>query len=168
MVKIALDVESVLANTNEAVLQSTDKIDRSELLGEWDLSEELWQIYSGVSDAVWRHNPDSIAPEEPMIDQYTAEIARGNTVDIVTARPHVDEQMVWWLDAHDVTYRNFISTQEPKYLLDYDIYIDDNPDMFNNCRLLLRHQPWNTELDDDQSKTCDRIYSLAEVAEFVR
>jgi len=165
--KIALDVESVLANTNEAVLQSTDKIDRAELLGEWDLSDEMWQIYSGVSDAVWRHNPKSIPPEEPMLDQHTAKLAEGNTVDVVTARPHVDEQMVWWLDAHDISYRNFISTQEPKYLLDYDIYIDDNPDMFGECRLLLRSQPWNTDCDDENSKTCDRIDSLAEAVGFV-
>jgi len=167
MTKIALDVESVLANTNEAVLQSTDKIEREELLGEWDLSDEMWQIYSGVSDAVWRHNPGSIPPEEPMIDSYVKDIANGNTLDVVTARPNVDEQMVWWLDKHGIEYRNFISIQEPKYTLDYDVYIDDNPDMFGECRLLLRHQPWNTHCDDASSKTTDRIYSLAEASNFL-
>jgi len=167
MSKIALDVESVLANTNEAVLQSTDKIDRTELMGEWDLSDEIWQIYSGVSDAVWRHNPDSIPPEEPMLDQYTKALTKDNTVDIVTARPHVDEQMIWWLDTHNISYRNFISHQEPKYELSYDIFIDDNPRMFGKCRLLLRNQPWNQSSNCADSKTCDRIYSLAEVEEFV-
>lgn len=167
MTNIALDVESVLANTNEAVLQSTDKIDREQILGRWDLSDEMWQIYSGVSDAVWRHNPESIPPEEPMLDRYTAQLAEGNTLDIVTARPHVDEQMVWWLDSHGIEYQDFHSVQYPKYEMDYDIYIDDNPDMFGNCRLLLRNQPWNAELEDDKFKTCDRIYSLAEAVEFV-
>jgi hypothetical protein len=167
MSKIALDVESVLANTNEAVLQSTDEIDREELLGEWDLSDEMFQVYSGVSDAVWRHNPDSIPPEETMLDQYTAELAEGNTVDIVTARPHVDEQMVWWLDEHNIEYRDFISYEEPKYELEYDVFIDDNPAMFGECRLLLRNQPWNTRCDDRSVKSCDRIYSLAEAIAFV-
>lgn len=165
--EIALDVESVLANTNEAVLQSTDKIDREKLLGEWDLSDELWQIYSGVSDAVWRHNPDSIPPEEPMIDMYVKDMKKNNSLDVVTARTHVDEQMVWWLEQHGIEYRKFISTSEPKYLLDYDVYIDDNPKMFGECRLLLRHQPWNAELDNSNSETCDRIYSLAEAADIL-
>lgn len=167
MTKIALDVESVLANTNEAVLQSTEKIDREELIGEWDLDDEMWQIYCGVSDAVWRHNPAIIPPEEPMIDRYVNDMANGNVVDIVTARPHVDEQMVWWLDEHGIEYRNFISIQEPKYTLDYDLYIDDNPKMFGECRLLLRHQPWNAGIDDSNSKTTDRIHSLAEASEFL-
>ena len=165
--KIALDVESVLANTNEAVLQSTDKIERQELLGEWDLSDEMWQVYSGVSDAVWRHNPQSIPPEEPMIDKHVKEIASGNTLDIVTARQHVDEQMVWWLDSHGIAYRNFISTPDPKWMMEYDLFIDDNPKMFNECRLLLRDQPWNADLNDESSKSCDRIHSLAEVSDFL-
>jgi len=165
--KVALDVESVLANTNEAVVQSTDKIDREHLLGEWDLDDRQWQVYSGVSDAVWRHNPASIPPEEPMLDQYTRELADGNTLDIVTAREYVDEQMVWWLDEHNISYRNFVSTSEPKYHLEYDVYIDDNPEMWPNCRLLLRHQPWNTDVPDQKSKLCDRIYSVAEAIAFV-
>jgi len=167
MTRIALDVESVLANTNEAVLQSTDKIDREQLLGEWDLSDEMWQIYSGVSDAVWRHNAQSIPPEEPMIDQYVKELNQGNHVDIVTARQCVDEQMVWWLEEHNIEYEDFYSPDHPKYEMDYDVFIDDNPRMFNECRLLIRNQPWNTKLDDENSKSCDRIYTLAEAAAFV-
>lgn len=162
--KIAIDVESVLANTNEAVFQSTDKIDRKELIGDWELSDNLWQIYSGVSDAVWRHNPDSIPPEEPMLDQYTEQIAEGNTVDVVTARPHVDKQMVWWLDSHNIEYRNFYSVQYPKHELNYDLFIDDNPEMVENCQLLLRNQPWNVECG---GKNCDRIYSLGEAQQYL-
>jgi len=165
--RIALDVESVLANTNEAVLQSTDKIDRDELLGQWDLSDELWQIYCGASDAVWRHNPELIPPEEPMIDKYSKQLSQGNLLDVVTARPHVDEQMVWWLDEHNIEYENFYSTQSPKYEMEYDVYIDDNPEMFGECRLLLRNQPWNTHVDDHRSKMCDRIYSLGQAVDFL-
>ncbi len=168
MSRVALDVESVLADTNEAALQSTDKLDRAELLGSWDLSDEQWQVYIGVTDAVWRHNPDSIPPEEPAIDEYVSQINKGNTVDIVTGRMHVDEQIIWWLEEHGIEYNDFISTNRPKYeFTEYDVFIDDNPDMFNECRLLLRHQPWNAELDDADSKLTDRIYSLAEVSEFL-
>lgn len=167
MSKIALDVESVLANTNEAVLQSTDAINREQLLGEWDLSDEMWQVYSGVSDAVWRHNPGSIPQEETMLDTYTTQLAERNTVDIVTARQHVDEQMIWWLDQHEITYNNFYSVDEPKYTLGYDVYIDDNPRLFGECRLLLRNQPWNADCKTQDVKLCDRIYSLAEARAFL-
>lgn len=165
--KIALDVESVLADTNEAALQSTDKLDRAELLGSWDLSEQQWQVYMGVTDAIWRHNPQSIPPEESSIAEYVADFSEGHTVDILTGREHVDEQIIWWLEEHGIEYNNFTSTPSPKQQYDYDVFIDDNPDMFGECRLLLRHQPWNAKLDDERSKTTDRIYSLAEVSDFL-
>lgn len=168
MTKIALDVESVLADTNEAVLQSTDAIDRDELLGSWDFSDEQWQVYMGVSDAVWRHAPETVPPEEPNIDQYVSELNESADVDIVTARQHVDEQLVWWLDEHNIEYDTFVSTDRDKWELDgYDVYIDDNPEMFGNCRLLLRHQNWNRHLDDESSKQTDRIHSLAEATDYV-
>lgn len=165
--KIALDVESVLADSNEAALQSTNKLDRAELLGEWDLPDEQWQVYMGVTDAVWRHKPEMIPPEEPALSKHVSDISDRYTVDIVTAREHVDEQIVWWLEHHGIEYNDFISTGRPKWTFDYDLWIDDNPEMFGECRLLLRHQPWNADCPDQDSKSCDRIYSLAEVSDFL-
>jgi hypothetical protein len=165
--RVALDVESVLADSNEAALQSTDKLDRQELLGEWDLSDHQWQVYMGVTDAIWRHKPEIIPPEEPALDEYVSQIRQNHEVHIVTARMHVDEQIVWWLEEHGIEHDSFTSTDQPKHELDYDVYIDDNPDMFGECRLLLRHQPWNAAIDDGGSKSTDRIYSLAEATEFL-
>lgn len=161
--KIALDVESVLADSNEAALQSTDALDRAHILGEWDLSDEQWCIYMGVTDAVWRHNPQFIPPEEPALDQYTSELSDIATVDVVTARQHVDEQVRWWLDEHGIVYDDFISTSRDKWEYDYDVFIDDNPEMAGHCTLLLRHQPWNRDIVEDSETT--RIYSLAEAVE---
>jgi hypothetical protein len=165
--RVALDVESVLADTNEAALQSTDKLDREELFGSWDMTDYQWQVYMGVTDSVWRHNPASIPPEEPLIEEYVKEIYSRHDLDIVTGRTGVDEQMVWWLDEHGIEYNDFISTDQAKYLLDYDVYIDDNPEMFDECRLLLRHHRWNKHLNTEESKMTDRIYSLAEVLDFL-
>jgi hypothetical protein len=166
--KVALDVESVLADSNEAALQSTDKLDRAELLGEWDLSEHQWQVYMGVTDAIWRHNPQFIPPEEPNLDRYVAEIRESvETLDILTAREHVDESIVWWLSEHGIEYDEFISTGRPKYEYDYDVFIDDNPEMVGSVRLFLRDQPWNQSVDDEALKTCDRICSLGEVSSFL-
>lgn len=165
--RIALDVESVLADSNEAALQSTDKLDREQLLGNWNMSDEQWQVYLAVTDAVWTHKPEIIPPEEPCLDQYVQNFSDGHTVDIVTARMHVDEQIMWWLDHHGIEYDSFISTDIPKWEYDYDVWVDDNPEMFGECRLLLRNQPWNVDCPDTRSKSCDRIHSLAEVSDFL-
>ena len=122
----------------------------------------------GVSDAIWRHNPQMIHPEEPDIATYVEQMyEQADELDIVTHREHVDEQVVWWLSEHDIVYDEFVSCNVPKYELGYDVYIDDNPNLFGQCRLLLRHQPWNAYLDDENSKSCDRVHSLAEAVDFI-
>lgn len=168
---VSLDVESVLAEPNQAVARSTDRLSLEDIQDTWfsDVAENRsYQIYMGVSDAIWRHNPQIIPPEEPNLAEYVGEIhERVDRLDIVTHRQHVDEQVVWWLAEHDIEYDNFVSCGVPKQELAYDVYIDDNPNLFGECRLLLRHQPWNKQLDDANAKTCDRIHSLAEAVEFM-
>lgn len=169
MTKIALDVESTLADSNEAALQSTGKLDREELIGEWDLSDYTWQVYMGVTDALWRHKPEVIPPEEPDLDRHVTDIAEGNEVHILTARQHVDPQIMWWLDHHGIEYDEFHSTDKNKCSFEeYDVFIDDNPEMVGDCRqLLLRHQPWNAHIDTSKYKSVHRIYSLAEAQPFL-
>jgi hypothetical protein len=169
-VRVALDVESVLAEPNEAVLAATDRLTRSQIEETWfsDSEEDhSYQIYMGVSDAIWRHNPLVIPPEEPNLSEYVDDMCERATVDILTHRQHVDEQVKLWLAEHGIRYDTFVSTDKPKQCFDYDIWIDDNPNLFGECRLLLRHQPWNAHLDASKMKTCDRIYSLKEAAKFV-
>lgn len=168
MSKIALDVESTLADSNEAALQSTDKLDREQLLGEWDLDDYTWQVYMGVTDAIWRHKPEVIPPEEPCLDEYVSALAEDNEVHILTGREYVDEQIVWWLDHHGIEYDSFTSTGDNKCDYDYDVFIDDNPRMVGDCRrLFLRHKPWNADIDTMKYKSVDRIHSLAGAVEFL-
>lgn len=168
MSRIALDVESTLADSNEAALQSTDKLDRSHLLGEWDLDDYTWQVYMGVTDSIWRHNPQVIPPEEPCLDEYVSSLAEDNEIHILTSRQHVDEQIMWWLNHHGIEYDTFTSTGGDKCQYDYDLFIDDNPRMVGECkRLLLRHQKWNADISTEKYKSVDRIHSLAEAVEFL-
>lgn len=169
--RVALDVESVLAEPNEAVLATTDRLTREQIEGTWFSNTEedhAYQIYMGVSDAIWRHNHQRIPPEEPNLAEYVAEMReRADCVDILTHRQHVDDQVKLWLAEHDIGYDEFISTDKPKQEFDYDVWIDDNPNLFNECRLLLRHQPWNAHMPDESSKTTDRVYSLKDAVEFL-
>jgi hypothetical protein len=121
-----------------------------------------------VTDAVWRHNPQSIPPEEPMLSQYVSKMREDHEVHILTGRQHVDGQIRWWLEEHNIEYESFTSTGNDKWLFkEYDAFIDDNPEMVGECRLFLRTQPWNAQIDAQMYKTCDRIHSLADVIEFL-
>lgn len=168
MSKVALDLEAVLADTMNEALSSTDKLDEDAVRGSWDMPERQFQIYLGVTDALWRHNPLSITPVEPGIDKYVEDIADEHEVHIVTGREHVDENLLFWLQKHQIPFESFTSTGEDKWKFEeYDVFIDDNPEMVGECRLLLRDQPWNRHIETEKYKTCDRIYSLAEAIEFL-
>jgi len=166
--KVALDLEEVLADTISEACNSTDKLDASSFES-WDLSDEEWQVYSGVSDSLWRHDPISIPPIEDDVAEYVATIYEEvDRLDIVTARMHVDKNVEMWLQYHDIPHDDLLLTRTPKYEYEYDLYIDDNPEMFGECRLLLRDHPHNQHLDTESSESCDRIHSLKDAMEFVR
>lgn len=166
--RIALDLEEILAHTISQSVSSTDNLDLDDF-HTWDLDDYTWQVYSGVSDALWRHDPLSIPPVEPNLSQYVGDLhTKSDQLDIVTARLHVDGGVVTWLSHHDIPYDNLVSTGQPKYELDYDLYIDDNPEMHGECRLLLRHHPHNTQVNAQNSKSTDRIHSLSEAVDFVQ
>jgi hypothetical protein len=165
---VALDLEEVLADTIHEACNSTDSLDESDFQT-WGLDTRTWQVYSGVSDALWRHDPLSIPTVEPKLSENTQTLwESSNRLDIVTARLHVDDQIEEWLEYHEIYYDNLVSTSDPKYELSYDVYIDDNPEMHGNCRLLLRHHPHNESVDTTNSKMSDKVMSLGEAVWFVQ
>lgn len=165
--RVALDLEEVLADTIDEACRSTDNLDHKDF-EEWDLNNDVWCIYSGVSDALWRHDPLSIPVVEPALPSKTG-VLKGHvdTLDIVTARLHVDDQIRKWLNHHAISYDNIVATAQPKHELGYDVYIDDNPELCGNCRLLLRSHPHNESLDATQFKSCDRVQSFGEAVHFL-
>jgi len=167
MTRVALDLEEVLADTIQEACRSTDKLEPADFES-WNIDGYVWQVYAGVSDALWRHDALSIPVVEQGLDDYTANIERqADELDIVTARMHVNGQIEKWLDYHGIYYNKIISTRQPKYELDYDLYVDDNPEMHGHCRLLLRDHPHNAQIDDASSKSTDRIQSLGQVEGFL-
>jgi hypothetical protein len=167
LMRVALDLEEVLADTISEACRSSPNLD-PEHFDEWNISNHTWQVYAGVSDALWRHDPLSIPPMEPNLNYHIGQVHDSvDVLDIVTARLHVDGQVANWLDHHNVPYDEIVSTDSPKYELDYDIFVDDNPEMIGECRLLLRTQDHNRQQDVGGVKSCDRIDSVAEVSDFV-
>lgn len=169
--RVALDVENVLANPNEPALNATDKLSREVVEDTWfsNAAEEVqYQVFMGVTDAIWRHNPQTIPPEEPNLAEYVERIHdRADELVILTHRQHVDEQIIWWLEEHNIVYDDYISTDAPKWEFDFDVWVDDNPNMLDQCRTLMRYQKWNADIGVEESKTCDHIHSLAEVPAFL-
>lgn len=167
MTRVALDLEEVLADTINEACASTDNLCSSDF-ETWDLSNYTWQVYSGVSDNLWRRDTLSIDPVEPNLSRHVADIRENcEHLDIVTARLHVDEQVRAWLSHHSIPYDGVVSTDQPKSELDYDVYIDDNPEMHGTCRLLLRDHPHNRNIDAQSSDQTDRIKSLSEAPAYL-
>ncbi len=165
---VALDLEAVLANTMRAAFDATDNLDEDEIRGNWDMDDRQFQVYMGVTDALWRHNPLTIDPLEPTIERHVRDIASQCELHIVTKRLHVDSSLLYWLNTHNIEFDNFMSTNTDKWKLDrYDVFVDDNPTMAGNCRLLLRDQPWNQHIDVDTYTDVDRIHSLADVPTYL-
>ncbi len=166
--RVALDLEEVLADTIREACNSTHNLAHSDF-DTWDIKPGYtWQVYAGVSDALWRHDPLSIPAVEHGLSEYTYSLQKSvEELDIVTARLHVDEQIARWLNHHDISYDRLISTNRPKYELEYDAYIDDNPNMFGECRLFLRDHLHNEHLDCAKNNDANRIYSLGEVEELL-
>lgn len=165
---VALDLEEVLADTIAVSCNSTEKIERSDF-STWDLDDYTWQVYNGISDALWRHDPLSIPPVEDGLAETVNELDdRVDQLDIVTARLHVDEHINKWLAHHGIKANALITTRTEKWELGYDLYIDDNPKMVGECRLLLRNQCHNNHVDATSAKSADRIHSIDEVLQFVQ
>lgn len=115
--RVALDLEEVLADTISEACHSTDNLEIEDFHS-WDLDDYTWQVYSGVSDALWRHDPLSIPAVEPGLAEYTESIhSKTDTLDIVTARMHVDESVELWLEHHGICYDSIVSTRTPKHEL---------------------------------------------------
>lgn len=168
--KIALDVDGVLADVIESWLSYNNKvrptISKSQI-SEWDFWKnhdiDKFDFYSELSTC-WRSWKD-IPPTENNIASATIQLSNLGTVDIVTARDESTHNDVKnWLKLHNVNFKNYIGVLEgiEKSKLDYDVFIDDSPlnakSMLENGKsVILYSQPWNISFDD---KRAFRIYEL--------
>lgn len=173
--KIALDVDGVLADVIESWLIYSNKIrDRisKDDITNWDFWKKFkinrYDFYEELTTC-WK-NWNSIPPTEDNLSIITQNLSNFGQVDIVTAREISTDSFVKnWLKLHDVTYQNYVSVIDGpmKADLDYDIFIDDSP--LNAIKFLKRKkkvflysQPWNQHISD---QNIQRISTLSEAVE---
>ena len=182
--KISVDVDGVLLEFvekfceifNERYSTSYRKSDitRWEFFSDWNVSEEqCYEIFYEIyGDSM------TIPLIDDKIPEYLEELNAMNKVDIVSARSsQYKSQLEKKLTFHGIKqglhYRNLILVNSKPYDLklthDYDIYVDDNPNLVEPLKkkmrkyLLLFDQPWNQECKCE--KNVIRVNNWKEVVE---
>jgi 5'(3')-deoxyribonucleotidase len=168
--KIALDVDGVLADVIESWLSYNNKmrptIYKSQI-SEWDFWKnhdiDKFDFYNELS-ICWK-SWENIPPTEKNIGSTTKQLSNIGTVDIVTARDDsTHDDVKNWLKLHNVDFNNYVGVLEgvEKSKLDYDVFIDDSPlnakSMLEKGKsVILYSQPWNLSFED---KRATRIHEL--------
>ncbi len=154
MDRLALDLDGTLAATVQTyideVLGNTVK---KENIMDYDFKDHdiNFQHFLKYSDQLWEQAHEVIKPLEHRPDNATAKLSEFYHIDIVTARPKVEDSIKNWLEMHNITYDNILYSIHDKQDLKYDLYIDDNPYLAENLpdnKILVYNQPWNQDLDD--------------------
>lgn len=168
--KIALDVDGVLADVIQSWLSYNNKIRRTIMksqISEWDFWKnhdiEKIDFYSELS-LCWKSWED-IPTTENNLAHTTSELTKLGTVDIVTAREEsTHEDVKNWLRFHKINFKNYVGVLEgiEKAKLDYDIFIDDSPinakSMLNTGKsVMLYAQPWNLKFNDPAAFRIEKL-----------
>ena len=174
--KIALDVDGVLADVIESWLTYNNKIrttiTKSQIL-EWDFWKnhniDKFDFYKELS-ICWK-SWKNIPPTEDDIASATSQLSDRGTVDIVTARDESTHDYVKnWLKFHKINFRNYIGVIEgvEKCRLDYDVFIDDSPlnakSMLGTGKsVILYTQPWNMSFEDPRATRIHKLQNAVSV-----
>ena len=174
--KIALDVDGVLADVIESWLSYNNKIrptiSKSQI-SEWDFWKNhninKFDFYNELS-ICWK-SWETIPPTENNISSATKQLSHIGTVDIVTARDDsTHDDVKNWLKLHNIDFSNYVGVLEgvEKSKLDYDVFIDDSPlnakSMLEKGKsVILYSQPWNLSFEDKRAKRIHELKSAVSV-----
>jgi len=89
-------------------------------------------------------------------DVNQAATLKGLKFDVVTSiEPFYTQFVTKWCLLHNINYSNLIQKPNHKEELDYDIFVDDNPnlakDIKDNQILLLYRQEWNKNTPESKN-----------------
>ena len=177
MLKVALDFDSVLADTMTAWVKIYNKkhnkfITKSDIKS-WDFhsglgisEKEMYDIFQ-ICWSEWENLP----PTEENIADTVKEIRKISLVEIVTsAKFSFIESIRLWLNKTGITSIKIINKSE-KADLDYDLFIDDSPITALSISkigkiCLLYDQPWNRNIIHNNNII--RIKSLFEATSYIK
>lgn len=185
--RIALDMDGVLAATKERVWDLLGVDVEPRFMTHWEWPKQVFgDAFLDTFEEAWTHNVTEIDPVETGLAETTQLLASENHVDVVTAQPSERcgvEGKKQWLDHHDISYNQLVAVApgNSKASLDYDVYIDDKPDLVGTVTLdqydadvFLVDKPYNEmvlgehervdSVADTVSHLVDRDTILGEVA----
>src|SRR5688500_13582930 len=136
MVSIALDFDSVLADTMVVWVQYYNKEYHKSAIKANVVSWEFWHDF-GISreeafkifDYVWL-DWENLPATEIELSRTVERLSKHATVDVVTSTKAPTENVKKWLEKERINYHRFIhveGTEETKVELPYDIIIEDAP-----------------------------------------
>ncbi|MHA2239215.1 MAG: 5' nucleotidase, NT5C type [Candidatus Hodarchaeales archaeon] len=165
---VALDVESVLADTHKGWITHYNKQFTLADITDWDFNSlnEKWnetlETFLYETDKLWEKDPHIHIP--PVVQDLKIATSHLKPFDIVTSRKTLGG-IIRWINFHQIEYRAIVYIPDGKAELNYPIYIDDNPnlasDLKQNQFLWLIDQPYNQDISD--SSQIKRVSSISEV-----
>ena len=156
--KIAVDLDGVLAESMLVWCERANKEFGLHLSMEDLDSWSSWKKFAISKDDFYRILDESwdewleIPPTETEIAEKVAQIERFGSIDIVTGRSkRTVEAARSWVDNQEIRYSRFVRVLgwRDKILLDYDVYVDDAPDLMPMISQsptawgVLYERPWN-------------------------
>lgn len=187
--RLAVDVDGTLAASHELVVDFLNKEYGDELpederfaflqisdydeIGDYFLKAGISpQDFYDILNNKWRESPEEFSfIEDPYnVEQNLRELNKTFETDIVTMNPYPDN-IQRWLEENgiekDKHYGRIISLHDEgieKTDLDYDFYIDDNPNMVDKMEyhhsLLLYQRPYNLNIKERIGPLVKKIDSI--------
>lgn len=176
--QIALDHDSTLAATATMAFELLGATGYSyediESWG-WGLEEFGETAYLNALWHTWTIRPDDVPMMERHVEDPVYKLYNHDDVDaldIVTHHPPhtgISEGKQQWLGRYSIPYDEFVAIESSeKASMDYDVYIDDNPqlpvavnELSPESTVYLRDQPYNRDADGEYT----RIFSLSDVVD---
>jgi uncharacterized HAD superfamily protein len=154
-----VDLDGVLADTMVTVVQLLNRDRTQKLTLESFARWRAWEIagitknqFFSALDEAW-FSWESIPPTEEDLKANVSRLMKFGIVDIVTGRSRATVAHAnSWLESYGIPFDSFVRTSNStnaKLALDYDLYVDDSPELMVALASRLRGfgvlylRPWN-------------------------
>jgi len=177
---VAVDLDGVLADTITSCCRIINAKHSTSLRPTSFVNWKAWEIAEITMDEFFRTLDEAwldwqtIPPTENELADKVGRLQNFSKVDIVTARsPQTVASAKSWLHAQRIRFNSFVRTNSgmDKINLDYDVFIDDSPDVMAALSLrpnrhgIIYSQPWNKAVPVNRG--IYRVESWNEIPEIV-